>query len=476
MPNEALRALLAEAGWSGAELARRVNGVAAEAGLARLSDRQAASFWLAGRCPRAPVPELVAEAMSRGLGRHVDVADVGMGKRRRTAAAGTGSGLGSTGVRAHNGLNRKAAEPQDAVTSLSQLALPHGRRQILAGGAYSLSLLAVPAWAQAAARGGQVTRPRLVRGAGPVTAGRLDAAEQMAWLFTGDDSAFGGGYARGALAAYLAHDIAPLLRAPAAPALRTRLLSVAAQLAYRCGFTCFDDEQQGLAQRYYRTALDLAAQAGDPVAYAITLRAMSVQAYSLGHRQHAVQLAEAAAATSQRKLTPMRQAFLLGQVAVAVAASQDRAAALSALSAAERRVDQATSGTSPRPAAGAPALPAAQELIGDYHLAALSHQQAEVRALLGDRAGAITALQDSLSYRPPGERRSRAIITARLAEFHITEGHLDQAVRTWHAFLGDYPYLRSGRVSTALRVMRSRLRPYAANPGARDLLARAAAL
>lgn len=51
---------------------------------------------------------------------------------------------------------------------------------------------------------------------------------------------------------------------------------------------CFDDEQHGLAQRYYRTALSLAVQAGDPVAYAITLRAMSVQARSLGHHQHAV--------------------------------------------------------------------------------------------------------------------------------------------------------------------------------------------
>lgn len=474
VPNEALRALLAEAGWSGAELARRINGVAAEAGLGPVSDRRAVSFWLTGRRPRAPVPELVAEALSRGLGRVVDVADTGMGRPRRAGAAGTG--LGNTDVRAHTGGNRKAAGPQDAVTSLNQLALPRGRRQVLAGGAYSLSLLAVPTWAAAAAGEDPVSRSWPQRGTERVTAGRLDAAEQMAWLFTGNDSAFGGGYARGSLAAYLAYDIVPLLRAPAAPALRTRLLSVAAQLAYRCGFMCFDDEQQGLAQRYYRTALDLAGQAGDPAAYAIALRAMSVQARSLGHRQHAVQLAEAAVATSARKLTPMRQAFLLGQVAVAEAASQDRATALSALSAAERRVDQATSQTSPRPPTTRPPLPAAQELIGDYHRAALAHQQAAVRALLGDRPGAIAALQDSLRCRPPGERRSRAIITARLAELRLTEGHLDQAVRTWHDFLDDYPYLKSGRVTTALKIMRSRLRPYAANPGARDLLARAAAL
>jgi hypothetical protein len=69
VPNEALRALLAEVSWSGAELARQVNGVAAESGLAPLYDRRAVSFWLAGRRPRAPVPELVAEAMPHSRGR-----------------------------------------------------------------------------------------------------------------------------------------------------------------------------------------------------------------------------------------------------------------------------------------------------------------------------------------------------------------------------------------------------------------------
>jgi len=454
-PNEALRALLAEAGWSGAELARRVNGVAAEAGLRLALDRRAVSFWLAGRHPRQPVPELVAEALSRGLGRQVGVVQAGMGRP-----------------------HRPAPDPEDAVASLSQLAPPLGRGKVPADGTYSLSLLTVPAWAEVVT---QVNTPARATGRKPapgerITAGRVESAERMAWLFTGDDSAFGGGYAHAPLAAYLAHDIAPLLRAPASPALRTRLWAAATVMAYRCAFMCFDDEQQGLAQRYYRTALELAGHAGDPVAYAITLRALSVQARSLGHHRHAIQLAEAAIAAGRGKLTPLRQAFLLGQVAVAAAASQDRATALPALSAAERRLDQATSGTSLGPATGPLVLPAGQELIGDYHHAALAHQQAAVRALLGDRAGAITALQASLRCRPPGERRSRAITTARLAELQITEGHLDRAVRTWHAFLDDYPHLRSGRADTALKIMRSRLRPYTANSGAKEILARAAVL
>jgi hypothetical protein len=160
VPNEALRVLLAEAGWSGAELARRVSKVAAEAGLALVLDRRSVSFWLAGRCPRAPMPELVAEALSRGLDRPVDVDSVGMGRQDPGAAAGglRHSGTRHSGMRTHTGGSRPAAELGDPVTSLSRLAQAHGRRQVLAGGAYSLSLLAVPSWTQAAAAGSRLAR------------------------------------------------------------------------------------------------------------------------------------------------------------------------------------------------------------------------------------------------------------------------------------------------------------------------------
>jgi hypothetical protein len=111
-----------------------------------------------------------------------------------------------------------------------------------------------------------------------------------------------------------------------------------------------------------------------------------------------------------------------------------------------------------------------------YHPAALAYQQATVCVLLGDRTGAITALSDSLRQRPPGERRSRAITTARLAEIQLAAGQLEEAAMTWHAFLDDYPYLRSSRVTSALRNLRSRMRPYAASTAAKPLLSRATAI
>ncbi len=48
--------LLAEAGWSGAELARAVNALGTLHGLALRYDRTAVAHWLSGTRPRRPVP------------------------------------------------------------------------------------------------------------------------------------------------------------------------------------------------------------------------------------------------------------------------------------------------------------------------------------------------------------------------------------------------------------------------------------
>ncbi|MFJ1753512.1 hypothetical protein [Kitasatospora sp. NPDC088134] len=440
-PNHLLRALLDEAGWTGTALARQAAAVAAEQGITLLFDRKSVSFWLAGRKPRPPAPAIVAEALSRALGRRVTEAATGLTRDAPTAAP------------------EPDDEPDDAADALDLLGGAQRRPRTSAVGTYSLTRLDIPAWEQTA---GATRTLRPPYPGAPVTVEQVAAAEQMARLFTDNDSTFGGGHARRPLAAYLTHVVAPLLHGPAPSALRRRLHRVATRLTYLCAFMCFDDNEHALAQHYYRVALRLAREAADPAGYAVTLRALSVQACALGHHRHARQLAETAETAGCRTATPTRHAFLLGQLAVAAAADADRTAALAALSAAERLMQRATSAER-------------AELIGDYHPAALAHQQATVRHLLGDTGGAIATLQTSLRHRPPAERRSRAIVTAQLAELQLRSGHLDQAVHTWQSFLDDFPHLRSGRVAAARRTMRAHLRPYAAHAGVRHLLARAAA-
>jgi hypothetical protein len=437
-PNDRLRALLCEAAWSGGRLARAVNDVGTENKVPLHYGRVSVAQWLSGVRPRHPAPELVAEALSRRLNRSITPAMAGFG---------TSDPLGC----------RTGEREDDVVAQLTEADRPeHGRRDVLRDCVYSVAALSVPGWAEAIA-GPAIRHPATE----PVRAGRaeVEAAITMARLFSDADAASGGGQVRPALSAYLATTVAPWLKASTGARVRPALFSVAARLTYLYAFTCFDDELHGTAQRYYRIGLRLAAEAGDPTMYAITLRAMSVQAHQLGHHRHALNLAEAAAATGGRA-APLTAAFLSGQLAVAFAGTGDRRAALASLRTAERHLEAADS-------------PAA---IGAYHHGSLAHQRAAALAGMGDRAGALAALRDSIRHRPPSERRSRTITLARLAELQLRHGHLEQAADTWHHFLDDYPAIDCGRARTALTNLRTCLRPHAGHIAAEALLHRASAL
>jgi len=440
--NETLRELLAEARWTGDALARQVNVLAAEIGLATRLDRRSVSHWLAGRQPRSPLPELIAEALARRLGQPVPV---------------MATGLTSTDSPA---LDDRKADPLDTLESLCKLA--ESGRESGHGGVYSLADLAgVHAWPA-----DDLYQPPFREADGTrLEPEHVIAAQQMAHVFIGADSVFGGGYARAALARYLAYDIAPRLRAPARRETHRRMLSVATELAYLCGFMCFDDEQNAIAQRYYLVALKLSIENEDRVGYAVTLRAMSVQARALGHVREALSLAEAAVASIAdcADVPNLQRASLYGPLAVAAAAHGDRDAALAALTCAERL------------AAGVTAEPP-ERGVCHYRAASHAYQEAAVRALLGDRSGAIRVLSESVRRRSDDERRSRAITLASLAELHLDQGHLDESIAACHAFIDDYPPLRSSRARTALNHLTARLRPHAANHSARQLLVRATAV
>jgi hypothetical protein len=434
VPNTMLRQLLTEADWTGDALARAVNAVGAEAGMPLRYERSSVAHWLSGICPRSPVPGFVSEALSRKLGRPVPVSATGL--VRPVGSATTSS------VRWWD---------TDVVSRLlSPREVGTGGGEPLAGWGYRLSDLAVPDWVElTGVRSGRSWTPESVE---KVERWHVRSAAGMVELFSDADFAFGGGYARIGLASYLAATVAPWLRATATPVVRRELLMAASRLTYLCGFMHFDDELHGAAQHYYLTNLRLTAEAGDSTGYAVTLCALSHQARLLGHRQQAVTLAQAAARTacSTKGMWTGAQtsAFLFGQLAVAHAAAGDRREAIRYLNTAERHLDRVRDEPEP---------------IGGCHAASVAHQQAKVRAMLGDRVGAIQALTVSVRHRPAGERRSRAITLARLAELQLDAGELEAACGTWQRFLQDYPHLRSRRVGSAFTSMRARLRPHQNN-------------
>lgn len=425
--DDLLRSLLAQAGWSGQDLARAVNLLGAESGLRLRYDRTSVAHWLSGTRPRPPVPDLIAEAFTRRLGRTI----------------------------AYPAPDRPEHLPRAGSDGVERLRTLHAnRRRLLRGTVYSLTALPSASHAPPMIAPG----PQRTVGADRLTGGHLEAAREMSRHFADCDTVFGGGHSAAALAAYLSLDLAPRLRQPAAPALRRAMFGVATELTYLCAFMHVDQEQHPAAQRYYLAALHLAAENHDRTAYATTLRALSVQAHALGHHHHAVGLAAAALSAAPPTVQNGTRAFLYGQAAVAAAGVGDHDQALHHLRQAEEHLERGTGTDAP---------------IGPYHQACLAHQQAAVFAALGDTTAAVMALTRSIRHRPARERRSRAIALAALGQLHLQNGHLNPAITSWQRFLDDYPHLSSRRATTALSTLRQSLRPHLHHPAAAVLLARA---
>ena len=455
MSNNVLQELLTEARWTQDRLARQVNALGGEIGLNLSLDRRTVSHWLAGRRPRPPLPDLIAESLSRRLGRPLSADGLGL-------VAPAGDGSGGAGPDGRGGAaGRAPCGPLDPLRALEQLSeLAESGRESELGGAYSLAELAVAPWAAVAAAEPPPPAHQHRGGASaPLEPAHVAGAESMARLFADSDSFFGGGHARTALARYLAFYVAPRLRAPGHRALRCRMLAVAVELTRLCGSMCFDDERHALAQRYYLAALRLAAANRDPVGYAATLGALAAQAHALGHHEQALGIVRTAlAGAAEHELPASQRADLYAQLAVDAAAHGDRAAALAALARARRL------------------QPGGGEEPGAHRSAVQADHEAAVRTLLGDLPGGIRVLSESIRRRPPHERRARAISLAHLAGLHLDQGHLDESIAACHAFIDDYTQLHSARARSALHTLVARLRPHAAHHGARQLLARAAAI
>ena len=440
--NRMLRTLLAEAGWSGADLVRAVNAAGREIGADLRYQRSSAAQWLAGVQPRPPAPNLIAEVLGRRLGRWIVPAEAGL------------RGSGPAGIEARARRTPSAFEWRQSADS----ALAQGPDE--RGGVFVARELDVPWFGQSA-----FTAPgdaELEAGrAGQRVLTRQDVlgAESVLSACSHSDHAFGGGHSRHALAQHLSRTIAPLLAVPAPPDVRRDLLTVAAKLAYLCGFMHFDDALNSSAQQYYRISLRLADEADDRVGYATALRGLSAQAEFLGHHALSAQLAQAAVDVGWHAAPVHVRAFLSGQLAVATASIGEHVASLGHFRRTERLLDRASSNT---------------DAVGAFHEASLEYQYATLAVYQGAPMVAIDAFKRSLRARPDHERRSRALTLARTAELFLDGGHLESACEQWQRFLDDYPGLASRRVDEALGTMRARLKPFSRNAAVAALTRRAA--
>ncbi|GAA1558444.1 hypothetical protein GCM10009789_09840 [Kribbella sancticallisti] len=276
--NEKLAAAIAEAGWSHAQLALAFGRVAAEW---RAEDRAGVgrshvSHWVAGSMPSGLAPDILAETLSRRLGRTVTTNEIGL----TTVAS-------SPILDWH-------ADTLTALVDLGRSTLDVERRSVLRAAGYSAAALALPdqPWWDRLAEG--TAKRRVHQGGRLVGAGDLEAVRETVQLFTRIDQRRGGGHARAAVVQYLTSDVAGYLRASYADEdVRRGMFSTAGELAYLVGWMAFDNSEHAIAQRYFAVAVKLAAEADDAPLAGHILRAMAHQAVDLGHHQQAVRVAEA---------------------------------------------------------------------------------------------------------------------------------------------------------------------------------------
>ncbi|WP_082345586.1 M48 family metallopeptidase [Kitasatospora sp. MY 5-36] len=423
---------MAEAAWGNGDLARAVNRTGTETGQRLKYDASAVSHWLSGTSPTAKALPVVLETLARRLRRPITAVEAGF-----------------------RGTPTPVEQPTDTVSGLIDLGsldMDPSRRGILTAGLYSVALT-IPGWPDVVGRFERLrTDPHLRIGMAEV-----QAVAAMTERISDLDDQFGGRMTRPMAASFLVNTIVPYLRADAGEGVRKAMLSAAADHCYLTGYMAVDERHDSLAQRYYLKALELAGHAGDHLTYCTTLRGMSVQAVNLGHGSSALRLADAASAASP-EAGPRMRAFLAGQQAHALAQTGDRIGALLHLRTAEVAMDQAESKA---------------KVVGRYDPAALAYHVAQVNYELGDRDGAIRALQHSEKLRPPVYRGSRVRALSMLAEWQLGAGRLEEAVQNWHLALDDYPTIQSGRADDRFRSMLSATRPHRRNPHVRGLLERA---
>ncbi|MFI6683697.1 regulator [Streptomyces sp. NPDC050485] len=472
-PNRQLAALIAEAGFSNAGLARRVDQLGLEHGLDLRYDKTSVTRWLRGQQPRGTTPALIAEVFTRRLGRRLSAQDLGL-----DACAPVYAGL------------EFAATPEEAVDIVSGLwRKDSGSHAELRKIAFTPAGLVVPSrdWLigrpdDRVGRGdpaaqGNVTRipaqgrssvPRqrtTDRGPGQrVTSGDIAALRSVAELFRTLDHAYGGGHARQALVRYLEHEAEPMLRGTYGENVGRKLFAAAADLTRLAGWTSYDIVAHGLAQRYFVQALRLSQAAGDRAYGSYVLVTMSRQAVYLGHGREAVQLARVAQQGVGAAAPPVVQSLLNAVEARGHAVLGEVRACTASLVRAERALESARPGDD---------VPHWARFFDEAQLAdEFGHAHRDLQQY---RAAAQHA-ERSLQLRAPGYARSRLFCRIVLATARLGLGELDQACALGAEAAQQASEMRSARAVEYVRDFERRLEPYRDAAAVRNYRDKVAAL
>jgi len=507
-PNRRLAALIAEAGFSNAGLARRVDQLGLEHGLDLRYDKTSVTRWLRGQQPRGTTPALIAEVFTRRLGRRLSAQDLGLDACAPVYAGLEFAATPAEAVDIVSGLWRKdtgrTAELRKIAFTPAGLVVPSrdwliGRadervarppepaEQRPAGGPRPPEALRVPA--QLRGGGGAAVavrpRPRRVPAAAPgagrspavlapegverapgqkVTEADVEALRAVCELFRSLDHAYGGGHARQALVRYLEHEAEPMLRGVYGEQTGRRLFGAAADLTRLAGWTSYDVGAHGLAQRYFVQALRLSQAAADRAYGSYVLVTMSRQAVHLGHGREAVQLTRVAQQGVGTAASPTVQALLHAVEARGHGVLGEVRACTASLARAERALESARPGEE---------VPSWARFFDEAQLAdEFGHCHRDLQQY---RAAARHA-ERSLQLRGAGYVRSRVFCRVVLATARLALGEVEQACALGAEAAQQAARLRSARAHEYVRDFERRLEPYRDAAPVRTYRERVAAL
>ncbi|MEU4081617.1 regulator [Streptomyces venezuelae] len=503
IPNRQLAALIAEAGFSHAGLARRVDQLGLEHGLDLRYDKTSVTRWLRGQQPRGTTPALIAEVFTRRLGRRLSAQDLGLDAcapvyaglefaATPEEAVDIVSGLWRKDSGSHAELRKIAFTPAGLVVPSRDWLIGRADDRVARGdlppGSRSPSPPAATATAAGIVGGADGRLPHDVRLAHDprvppqgrfsvprqrgtdrapgqrVSGGDIAALRSVGELFRTLDHAYGGGHARQALVRYLEHEAEPMLRGTYGESVGRRLFAAAADLTRLAGWTSYDIAAHGLAQRYFVQALRLAQAAGDRAYGSYVLLTMSCQAVYLGHGREAVQLARVAQQGVGPAAPPVVQAMLHAVEGRGHAVLGEARACSASLVRAERALEAARPGDE---------VPYWARMFDEAQLAdELGHCHRDLQQYRPAAQHAERALQ----LRAPGFARSRLFCRVVLATSRLALGELEQACALGAEAAQQASEMRSARAVEYVRDFERRLEPYRDAAPARTYRDRVAAI
>lgn len=278
-----------------------------------------------------------------------------------------------------------------------------------------------------------------------VSAADVEVIRSATRMLSGWDYQYGGGRSRLLVGQCLATEALPLAqRVSASTSIGRDYLTAVAALARLAGWTAYDIESHGNAQRLMTVALTLAQEAGDRALGGRILAGMSHQANYLGQPRRAVELARAAREGARGQATPTAVALFYAMEARALASAGDESACTAALRAAETSLLSGDPANDP-------------EWIRFFDTAELHAEFAHCFRDLGKPQLAAEHAQRSIDTSDSIYVRSLSFCRTVLATAHAQRGELDEALHIARGVVDTAAQLRSQRVVAYLDDFRGRL-------------------